>query len=85
MTMRYTALFCVQGGFTPWMRLPQELADVLPVAARNSSKPLLLKLLWELQTALGSRVHRIPWLHELLVAQLQVCSQRLQGGFSVYD
>ena len=64
----------VQERFSEWMALPRGLEDVLLAATRNQSKALLCSLLYEIRRALGIRLHRITWLHDLYVAMLQVCS-----------
>lgn len=76
----HTPLPLFQASFDKWAELPRELADVLPAAARNQSRPLLLGLVWELRRALGSRLHRVQWLHDLLLAMLEVRSADTLSG-----
>ena len=55
-----------------WWALSDSLDLVLPFASADCARSLLLSLLTQLQRVLGSRVHRIQWLHDLLFSIAQV-------------
>lgn len=67
-----TLLHTPQENLEEWWALSENLDAVLPLASADLSRTLLLNLLQNLQLALGSRVHRIEWLHDLLFSIAQV-------------
>ena len=65
-------LLALQGNLVQWLALSDSLDSVLPFASAALARSLLLSLLADLRQALGSRVHRIQWLHDLLFSIAQV-------------